>query len=114
FARLAMGPGMPASRITEAALVAGHIHLARGRTVEAARELSRALSHVVSTTDGEKISECHRLGARIALEDGDVARAQAEVASALERATSTRGRAESVLLQAMAARAAGENADELG
>ena len=81
FARLAMGPGMPASRITEAALVAGHIHLARGRTVEAARELSRALSHVVSTTDGEKISECHRLGARIALEDGDIDKARTEVSS---------------------------------
>lgn len=113
FARRAMGPGMPASRVTEAALVAGHVHLARGRTLEAARELDRALSHVSATTDGEKVSECHRLGARIALEDGDVSKARIEVSRAKERASSTRGRAESVLLEAMALRAGGEEASEL-
>ena len=108
FGRQACGPGMPASRAAHFALVAARIHLARGNTLEAAAELKAAIVGAHSSRDGNKLSECYRVEARIALDDGDVGRAAEAIAKAREEAASSPARAEIALLEAMRARAAGE------
>jgi transcriptional regulator with GAF, ATPase, and Fis domain len=113
FGRQALGPGAPASRLTELGLAAARVHLQRGRTLEAEREARAALRTAAHASDGDKLAECHRLAARIALEDGLVARARAEVERAAELAQSPFSRAEALLLRAMVARAAGEPSDAL-
>jgi transcriptional regulator with GAF, ATPase, and Fis domain len=113
FGRQALGPGAPSSRLAELGLAAAAVHLARGRTLEAEREVRSALRAASLSTDGDKLGECHRLGARIALEDGMVARAEADVARAREIAATPFDRAEVSLIEAMIARAAGRPAGEL-
>ncbi len=108
FGRQACGPGMLASRAAHFALVAARIHLARGNTLEAAAELKAAIVGAHSSRDGNKLSECYRVEARIALDDGDVGRAAEAIAKAREEAASSPARAEIALLEAMRARAAGE------
>jgi DNA-binding NtrC family response regulator len=107
FGRQALGPGAPASRLCELALAAARTHLARGRTLEAERELRAALRTAAQASDGDKLGECHRLAARIALEDGVVARADVEIKRAEELKASPFARAELALLQGLVARAAG-------
>ena len=108
FGRQACGPGMPASRAAHFALVAARIHLARGNTLEAMIELNAAAVGARSSRDGNKLSECHRVEARIALENGDLARTAEAIAKAREEAASSPAHAEIALLEAMRARAAGE------
>ncbi len=112
FGRQACGPGMPAARFSHFAFVAARIHLARGRTAEAAAEVSAAIAGAASSSDGRKLGECWRVAALIALEDGDLARADAAIAKAREEATAADARAEIALLVAMRARAAGEELTE--
>ena len=107
FGRQACGPGMPASRAAHFALVAARIHLARGNTLEAMIELNAAVVGARSSRDGNKLSECHRVEARIALENGDLARTAEAIAKAREEAASSPAHAEIALLEAMRARAAG-------
>ena len=107
FGRQALGPGAPASRLSELALAAARTHLAAGRTLEAERELRAALRTAAQASDGDKLGECHRFAARIALDDGVVARAEVEIKRAAELASSPFARAELALLEALLARAAG-------
>ena len=109
FGRQACGPGMPASRAAHFALVASRIHFARGNTLEAMMELNVAIAGARSSRDGNKRSECHRVEARIALDDGDLGRAAEAIAKAREEAVSPCAHAEIALLEAMRARAAGEH-----
>jgi transcriptional regulator with GAF, ATPase, and Fis domain/tetratricopeptide (TPR) repeat protein len=108
FGRQACGPGMPASRAAHFALVAARIHLARGNTLEAMTELNAAVAGARSSRDGNKLSECYRVEARIALENGDLGRIAEAIAKAREEAASSPAHAEIALLEAMRARAAGE------
>ena len=108
FGRQACGPGMPASRAAHFALVAARIHLARGNTLEAMTELNAAVAGARSSRDGNKLSECYRVEARIALENGDLGRIAEAIARARDEAASSPAHAEIALLDAMRARAAGE------
>jgi DNA-binding NtrC family response regulator/tetratricopeptide (TPR) repeat protein len=108
FGRQACGPGMPASRTAHFALAAARIHLARGNTLDATTELNAAIVGTRSSLDGNKLSECYRIEARIALENGDVARTADAITRARESAASSPAHAEIALLEAMRARAAGE------
>ncbi|MEP7121698.1 MAG: sigma 54-interacting transcriptional regulator [Byssovorax sp.] len=108
FGRQACGPGMPASRAAHFALVAARIHLARGNTLEAMTELNAAIAGTRSSRDGNKLSECYRVEARIALENGDLGRLADAIARAREEAASSPAHAEIALLEALRARAAGE------
>ncbi len=108
FGRQACGPGMPASRAAHFALVAARIHFARGNTLEATMELNAAIAGSRSSRDGNKLSECYRVEARIALDDGDLGRTADAIARAREEAASSPAHAEIALLEAMRARAAGE------
>ncbi len=113
FGRQALGPGAPASRLAEVGLAQARTHLARGRTLDAERELRAAMRTAKQASDGDKLAECHRLAARVALEDGVVARAATEVERASELAASPYATGEAAVLRALVARAAGRPAGEL-
>ena len=108
FGRKACGPGMPGARASHFAYTAALIHLERRRTVEAAAEVKAALDTARGSPYGARLAECHRLAARIALEDGDLTSAGVALARASELADTPRERAWVALLSALRARAAGE------
>jgi DNA-binding NtrC family response regulator/tetratricopeptide (TPR) repeat protein len=107
FGRLACGPGMPAARAVHFSLVAARIHLARGRSLEAGVEIGAAVAGAAHSSDGALRGECHRVAARIALEDGDVARAARAIDLAAPETGAAR-RAELAVLRASLLRARGE------
>jgi DNA-binding NtrC family response regulator/tetratricopeptide (TPR) repeat protein len=107
FGRRACGPGMPGILVVHFELVAARIHLAQGRTAEAAAAVSVALAHFASSDTGEMSAQCHLLDARIALEDGDLVRAASALALAKRDAPARRAGAEAALLEAQLACAAG-------
>jgi transcriptional regulator with GAF, ATPase, and Fis domain/tetratricopeptide (TPR) repeat protein len=109
FGRQACNPGMPGAAVTSFALVAAGIHLARGRTAEANVELASAIAGAGRAGMGSKLGECYRLEARVALEDGDLVRAEHAIGKAQQEATASYDRAEIAVLLAMRARAAGED-----
>jgi DNA-binding NtrC family response regulator/tetratricopeptide (TPR) repeat protein len=108
FGRQACGPGMPGARASHFAYTSALIHLERGRTVEASAELRLAVGTARGSSNGARLGECHRLAARIALEDGDLAAAEAAIEQASDLAESPRERAWVAVLEAQRARAAGE------
>jgi DNA-binding NtrC family response regulator len=111
FGRKACGPAMPAA--PHFSLVAARIHFARGRTREAQAELASATAGAAASNNGGKLCECYCVAARIALEDGHVARAAGAIAKAREHARSPRARAEVAVLEGRRARAAGEGWEEV-
>ncbi len=113
FGRQALGAGAPPSRLTELSLATARLHLVRGRTLDAERELGAALRAAAHASDGDKAGECHRLGARVALEDGMLARAAKATDAAEALSASVFDRAEVALLRALIARASGEPAEDL-
>ncbi len=113
FGRQALGPGAPAPRLAELALAAARAHLARGRTLEADREIRAGLRTAAQASDGDKLAECHRLAVRVALEDGSVARAETELSQAKQLSASPFANGEVALLAAMVERAAGRDVTAL-
>ncbi|MEZ4375263.1 MAG: sigma 54-interacting transcriptional regulator [Polyangiaceae bacterium] len=108
FGRQALGPGAPASRLTELGLAAARVHLARGRTLEAERELRTAMRSATLSSDGDKLCECHRLAVRVALEEGVVLRAEADLARAESLSNNPFSTAEVAILRGLVQRAAGK------
>ncbi len=108
FGLHACGQGLPLSRHAFFAKLAATIHLERGDTALAARELTTALSGATASGDLAQVAQCHRIAARIALEDGDLARARSAIAAADELKHTSFGRAELELLRGEISRAAGE------
>jgi len=113
FARNTLGASIPAAYSALFALVSGWILLARGDTAGAAQQLHLALPAIGGWTDGARLGECHRLAARIALEDGDTRGAEAAIRQARALADSEQAIAETSLLEALLARARGRSATEL-
>jgi DNA-binding NtrC family response regulator/tetratricopeptide (TPR) repeat protein len=107
FGSQTCGPEMAGPLYPLFSLVDARIQLERGRTLRAAELVSAALASEHATMGG-KIGECHRVAARIALEDGDLIRAERAIAAARQHITSPYARAEIAVLEAMRARAAGE------
>ncbi|MCC6527495.1 MAG: sigma 54-interacting transcriptional regulator [Polyangiaceae bacterium] len=101
------GPTLPLGQHAYFALVAARIHLDRGQTAEAAAELAAARTGAAAGGDRDLVGECERLGARIALADGDVLRAEAALACAAQHGRTAAARAEIALLEAAVARATG-------
>ncbi len=108
FGRRTLGPGMPAGRSTEFAIVAARVALERGNTVDARREIAKAIADAMASQYKKCLAEAHRLAVRIALEDGNVESAGESLAVATELASTDEGRAEVALLAAVRARACGE------
>jgi tetratricopeptide (TPR) repeat protein len=107
FGRLTVSRGASLPRNAHFALIAARIHLARGHTLPATRELATALAGAGGSSDGDMIDECHRVGARIALEEGDPDRARQELDLAQQKASSPYAHAEIALLRAHLLRAVG-------
>ncbi len=108
FGRQACGPGMPGARAAHFAYVGAMIHLERGRTSEAAAELRTAIAASRGSGNGARLGECHRLAAKVALEDGDLGAAGSAIEHASLLAETPRERAWVASLAAARARAAGE------
>jgi transcriptional regulator with GAF, ATPase, and Fis domain len=106
FARRVLGAAVSSSRAAQLDLVSAHVALARGRTLDARRDVEAAIAK--GRNDKALLGDAYRLGVRTALEDGDLVRAREGLARAREEATTDVGRAENALLHALCARAAGE------
>jgi transcriptional regulator with GAF, ATPase, and Fis domain len=113
FGRRAIGPGMPPERSAHFSFVAARLALARGRTAEAAREVARALADGETAGHATILGEAHRVATRIALDDGDVARAHACLDRSIQYSQTDDARAEVALLSALLARAEGRDAEAL-
>ncbi len=113
FGRQACGASVPGIRASHFALVSARLHLERRQLAEARAELDRAIGSALSSSDGAKLGECHRLAVRVALDEGDVPRAR----RALEEATRCGGPADALAelaaLEAALARARGDDHVEL-
>ncbi|AKT39777.1 sigma 54-interacting transcriptional regulator [Chondromyces crocatus] len=113
FGRKVCSAGLPGTWAPHFALVMAQIRLAQDRTEEARTEIIKAISSASGSNHGAKRAECYAMAARIALEEGDVARAS----QALEKARSDLNPpatvAEIAILEAELARAAGEPFGEL-
>jgi transcriptional regulator with GAF, ATPase, and Fis domain/tetratricopeptide (TPR) repeat protein len=110
FGRRVLGAASAASRAPRLDLVSAHVALARGRTLEARRDVDAAVAKAANEKD--LLGDAHRLAARIALEDGDLARARLALARARELATTEAALGEIALLQALYERAAGNESLE--
>ena len=66
--------GSPPGARSHFDVVAARIALDRGRTLDARREIEAAIVKAESAKDADLLGEAHRVAARIALEDGDLAR----------------------------------------
>ena len=109
FGRRALGPGMPLTHSASFSIDAARLALIRGRTVEAQREIARAIAESEAAGYRSKLSgDAYRLATRIALEDGDLARARTNLTTAEAFNQSDESRAEIAYLKAAIARAAGE------
>jgi transcriptional regulator with GAF, ATPase, and Fis domain len=111
FGRRTLGPGMPPAHSAFFSIQAARTALLRGNTVEARREAMRALAESEAAGLRGHVSEASCVGARAALEDGDLAGA----GELLERARSHAGtgelQAEVAVVAAEYARACGEESD---
>jgi len=113
FGRRTLGPGMPPARSALFCIQAARTALVRGNTAEARREIARAIIDSEAAGMKNYMGEAHRVATRIALDDGDLARAADALASAREMATTDEARAEVALLGALLARAQGDNDERL-
>ncbi len=109
FGRRVLSPGMPQTNSARFSIEAARLALSRGRTAEAQREIARAINEGEAAGYRIKMAgEAYRLAARIALEDGDLARAREAIEKAEGFNGSDEARAEIAVLQAIVARSAGK------
>jgi transcriptional regulator with GAF, ATPase, and Fis domain/tetratricopeptide (TPR) repeat protein len=113
FGRRALGPGMPPERSAHFSFVAARVALDRGHTEVAQREVGAAIRDAGLAGHRKILAEAHRVSTRIALEDGDLGRARASLQASRELMSTDEARAEVALLEALVARAAGDDAGEL-
>jgi len=108
FGRRLLGPGMPPSLSIRFSVHAARIALLRGRTIDAAREVAKALAEQSNVDNGEFAGRAHRVAVRVALEDGDISRAELAIERARTLATTDYATAEVAILEAATARARGD------
>jgi transcriptional regulator with GAF, ATPase, and Fis domain/tetratricopeptide (TPR) repeat protein len=113
FGRRTLGPGMPPARSAQFSLRAARNALTRGNTVEARREVTRALTESEAAGMRDFVCEAYCLATRVALEDGDLARAGETLERARVLATTDELRAEAAIIAARHARAYGDDGDAL-
>jgi transcriptional regulator with GAF, ATPase, and Fis domain len=111
FGRRALGPGMPPAHSAFFSIQAARTALMRGNTVEARREATRALAESEAAGLRNYVCETCCVGARVALEDGDLARAAELIERARAEATTDELRAEMSIVAAAHARACGDEGD---
>jgi transcriptional regulator with GAF, ATPase, and Fis domain/tetratricopeptide (TPR) repeat protein len=113
FGRRTLGPGMPPARSAQFSLRAARNALMRGNTVEARREATRALAESEAAGLRDSVCEAYCVATRVALEDGDLARAWELLEQARTLATTDELRAEAAIVSARHARAFGDPGDVL-
>jgi len=113
FGRRTLGPGMPPAHSAFFSLQAARTSLMRGNTVEARREATRALAESEAAGLRNYVSEACCVGTRVALEDGDLARAAELLERARAEATTDELRADATIAAARYARACGDESDGL-
>ena len=107
FGRRSLGPGMPPARSCLFSLNAARNALARRSTVEARREATRALTESETAGVQGYAADALTVLARVALDDGDLARAAELLGRARSMASTDSLRAETAILAARHARALG-------
>ncbi len=108
FGRKACGAVVASKLASHFSLAAARIHLARSRTLEAAAEIRTAIGTAEKSPAGGHLGRCHRIAARIALEDGDLTRVAEVMEKVRQTSTNTKDRSEAALLEALFAQAEGE------
>jgi transcriptional regulator with GAF, ATPase, and Fis domain len=107
FGRRSLGPGMPPARSCLFSLNASRNALARGNTMDALREATRALTESEAAGVKNYAAEALAVLMRVALEDGDLPRASELLERARALASTDFLRAEAAILAARYARALG-------
>jgi transcriptional regulator with GAF, ATPase, and Fis domain/tetratricopeptide (TPR) repeat protein len=110
FGRRTLGPGMPPALSALFSLQAARNALMRGNTTEARREAYRAVAENGAAGRREYVCEAYCVAARIALEDGDLARA-GELIDRERAAAQGTVHPEAALVAAQYARACGVEGD---
>ena len=113
FGRRSLGPGMPPARSAQFSLRAARNALMRGNTVEARREATRALAESEAAGLQDSVCEAYCVATRVALDDGDLARAGELLERARALATTDELRAEAAIIAARHTRAYGDDGDTL-
>ncbi len=113
FARQACGPAPSGAIASLFAFVTARSRLSRGNGLQAAADVEDAIAAASRSSNGAKLGECHRLAVRIALEDGDVPRAERHLDEASSTSRGTESQADLAVVAAAVARAAGRPYDEL-
>jgi transcriptional regulator with GAF, ATPase, and Fis domain len=111
FGRRTLSPGMPPARSSHFSLQAARNALVRGNTVEARREATRALTEAEAAGATNDVCDASVVLTRVALEDGDLARAAELLERARSLATTDQLRAEAAIVAAYHARASGEDSE---
>jgi len=114
FGRRALRSGMPAEQSAHFSFLAARVALDRGHAQSAQREVGRAIRDGELAGNRKILAEAHRVSTRIALEDGDLAHANASLIASRELMATDDARAEVALLAALLARASGDDAERLG
>lgn len=107
FGRKVNASAMLPARAAHFSLVAARIHLSRGDTKRARLELNSAFSCAEAGAAKGKLGECCRVAARVALEDGDLERAEQMLDKTNTLVLTPYAQAEVALLRAKLARAKG-------
>jgi transcriptional regulator with GAF, ATPase, and Fis domain/tetratricopeptide (TPR) repeat protein len=113
FGRRMLGPGMPPARSAQFSLRAARNALMRGNTVEARREAARALAESEAAGLRDSVCEAYCVATRVALEDGDLARAGDLLEKGRALAATDELRAEAAIVAARHARAYGDEGDSM-
>ncbi|MBW2457854.1 MAG: hypothetical protein JRI68_25335, partial [Deltaproteobacteria bacterium] len=113
FAHQACGPAPSGALASLFAFVTARSRLCRGNGLQAAADVEDAIAAASRSSNGAKLGECHRLAVRIALEDGDVPRAERHLDEASGASCGTESEADLAVVAAAVARAAGRPYDEL-
>jgi transcriptional regulator with GAF, ATPase, and Fis domain/tetratricopeptide (TPR) repeat protein len=112
FGRKLLSGSAPPGRSAHFKWVAAQVSLARRNTDAARREIESAILDAQASRDREYLDIASIVAARIALDDGDLARSAQAIAQADSVAASPRARAEVAILRALHLRASGQNALE--
>jgi transcriptional regulator with GAF, ATPase, and Fis domain len=110
FGRRLLAGSAPPGRLAHFKWVAAQVALARRNTELARREIESAILDAQASRDREYLDMTSLVAARIALEDGDLARTAHALAQAESVAASPRARAELAVVRALHLRALGQNA----
>ncbi|HHH27027.1 MAG TPA: AAA family ATPase [Polyangiaceae bacterium] len=108
FGRQACGTNLADALVANMSMCRAKVGLAQGNTLAAATAAEEAIAAAGRSSNGAKLGEASRLAARIALEDGDVPRAQRYLERASSAASGPDSSLEQAILEALTERAAGE------